>query len=147
MRQIIIFFKQHKNEISDFCGNLVFFRFYSVSDLKFQLASHKYAHYGSHHKPSRPTRRIAEAVKIGDVGVEIVVHFDFVGVKFKFGRIEKGFGACEPGNNHVELFDEVENVRQRAVRHRGGDIARNRVGEGWFYVGLRKLLFPRAFSF
>ena len=123
------------------------FYIFNFKLLKFKFSCHENAHNRSHHKPSRPTRRIAETVKIGDVGVEIVVHFDFVGVKFKFGRIEKGFGACEPGNNHVELFDEVENVRQRAVRHRGGDITRNRVGEGGFYVGLRKLFFPRAFPF
>ena len=85
-------------------------------------------------------------MKIFDVCVEVVVHFYLVGVEFKFRRIQKRFGAGEPGNHHVELFDEVKNIRERSVRHRGGYVAGYRVGQSGFHVRLREFLIPGAFS-
>lgn len=86
-------------------------------------------------------------MKICYVRVEIVVHFNFVGVEFQFGRVKKSFGACKAWDHNVELFDKVQNVSKRSVGHRRRDISRNRVGQSGFNVGLTKLLFPGALSF
>ena len=50
-----------------------------------KLSAHKDAHYGRHHKSPCPAAGIAEAMKPRNIGIEILVHFNPVAVKFQLG--------------------------------------------------------------
>lgn len=78
--------------------------------------------------------------------VEVFVHFDFVAVKFEFGRVEKRFAACKARDYGVHAFDKVDYRNHRAVRHCRSYIARNRVRKGWANVRVVEFVLPCALA-
>ena len=59
--------------------------------------------------------------------VKMVVHLDFVAVKFEFGAVKQSFVSCKARHNLVNRLNEVDDVEHCSVRHTCGDVARNRV--------------------
>ena len=73
---------------------LIFFLLFFLQ----QFSAHKYAHDAAHHKPACPSGTVTEAMQTLDIGVEVLVHSNFVGIELQIGqininiRVDKGEG-------------------------------------------------------
>ena len=85
-------------------------------------------------------------MQTGDIGVEVLVHLDAVGVELQLGGVEQGLLGGETGDDLVHRVNEVDDVGHGAVRHGGGDVAGHSVGQGGADIGVRKFLFPCALA-
>ena len=81
-----------------------------------------------------------------DVGVEVLVHLDLVGVELQLGAVKQGLVGGKAGHDHIQHLDELDDVGHGAVRHGGGDITGYGILQGGLDVGLRQLLGPGALA-
>ena len=81
-----------------------------------------------------------------DVGVEVRVHLDLVGVELQLRAVQQGLVGGEAGDDHVQHLDELDDVGHGAVGHGGGDVAGHGVLQGGLDVGLGQLLRPGALA-
>ena len=70
----------------------------SAAFLLSQLAAHQHAHDGGHHQAAGPAGRVAEAVQALDVGVEVRVHLDLVGVELVKRIVDSAGGTIKAEN-------------------------------------------------
>ena len=118
----------------------------SAAFLLSQLAAHQHAHDGGHHQAAGPAGRVAEAVQALDVGVEVRVHLDLVGVELQLRAVQQGLVGGEAGDDHVQHLDELDDVGHGAVGHGGGDITGHGILQRGLHVGLCQLLLPCALA-
>lgn len=81
-----------------------------------------------------------------DRGVECGVHFDFVAVKFEFGRIQEGFVARKSGDDLVYRLYKAEDIGEGTIRHCRRYISRYRVFERRSDVREIEFLLPSALA-
>ena len=81
-----------------------------------------------------------------DVGVEVLVHLDLVGVELQLGAVKQGLVGGKAGHDHIQHLDELDDVGHGTVRHGGGDITGHGILQGGFDIGLRQLLGPGALA-
>ena len=95
-----------------------------------QLAAHQNAHDGGHHQAAGPSGGIAQAVQAGNVRFQVGVHLDLVGIELQLRAVQQGFRCGKAGGNMVHHLDELNNAHHGAVRHGGGNVARNGIFQG-----------------
>ena len=82
----------------------------------------------------------------GDVGLQVRIHLDFVGVELELRAVKQRLGAGEAGHDVVHHLDELDDVDHGAVGHGGRDVAGHSVPERGAHVGAGQLLGPGALA-
>ena len=85
-------------------------------------------------------------MQAGNVRFQVGVHLDLVGIELQLRAVQQGFRCGKAGGNMVHHLDELNNAHHGAVRHGGGNVARNGIFQGRAHIGMCQLLGPSALA-
>ena len=81
-----------------------------------------------------------------DVGVEVLVHLDLVGVELQLRAVQQRLVGGKAGHHHIQHLDELDDVGHGAVGHGGGDVTGHGVLQRRADVRAGQLVGPGALA-
>ena len=81
-----------------------------------------------------------------DVGIELLVHLDPVGVKLDLGSIEQRFVAGKAGDDFIKRLNKADDIHHGTIRQSAGDIARHCIWHGGTHIAALQFLWPGTLS-